>query len=319
MDRIQFRRRADRRPNRPDAPGQHTRRSQPAILSGHAIQAKNQIVLGAATLAALHKKIGQSVMVSYGSPKDAPIYQPPTHLVIVGTATMPAIGIAGTLTPLWAPGRCSPRPSLSPPSPGRSSMPTPTSMARRSMWYGSEAVSRHRPHSSSLHRIADAANKAVANDPQTYGDSFVVLGVQRPAEIVNYQSTGASPGILAAGLAVGAVVALGLTLGASVRRRRRDIALLKTLGFTTHQLAVAVAWQASVVAIVGIIVGVPAGIALGDGFGTCSPLHLRVPLPTAPVLESSSWRSGHSSWPTWWPPSGTDGARTPTALILRAE
>jgi len=90
-----------------------------------------------------------------------------------------------------------------------------------------------------------------------------VLGVQRPAEIANYQSTGASPGILAAGLAVGAVVALGLTLGASVRRRRRDIALLKTLGFTSRQLAVAVAWQASVAAIVGIILGVPVGIALG--------------------------------------------------------
>jgi hypothetical protein len=43
----------------------------------------------------------------------------------------------------------------------------------------------------SLRRIADFATRTVANDPQ--GDSFVVLGVQCPAEIVNYQSTGSSP------------------------------------------------------------------------------------------------------------------------------
>ena len=43
------------------------------------------------------------------------------------------------------------------------------------------------------------------------------------------------PAILSGGLAAGAVAALGLTLIASVRRRRRDFALLKTLGFTRRQ------------------------------------------------------------------------------------
>jgi len=235
----------------------------PPILSGHAIQAKNQIILGAATLAALHKKIGQSVVVSYGSPKDAPIYQPPTHLVVVGTATMPAIGTAGTLHPSMGTGALF-SDAVFVPALARALVNADPNL-------NGPAIDVVRIRSgvtttaalSSLHRIADAVNKAVANDPQAYGDSFVVLGVQRPAEIANYQSTGASPGILAAGLAVGAVVALGLTLGASVRRRRRDIALLKTLGFTSRQLAVAVAWQASVAAIVGIILGVPVGIALG--------------------------------------------------------
>ena len=36
----------------------------------------------------------------------------------------------------------------------------------------------------------------MAADPQTQGETFDVLGVQRPAEIVNYQSTGATPGDL---------------------------------------------------------------------------------------------------------------------------
>ena len=43
----------------------------------------------------------------------------------------------------------------------------------------------------------------------------------RPAEIANYRSMGTTPAILGVTLAAGAVVALGLTLVASVRRRRR--------------------------------------------------------------------------------------------------
>jgi predicted lysophospholipase L1 biosynthesis ABC-type transport system permease subunit len=42
-------------------------------------------------------------------------------------------------------------------------------------------------------------------------------------------------------LAAGAIVALGLALAASVRRRRRDLALLKALGFTGGQLVETVA------------------------------------------------------------------------------
>ena len=64
----------------------------PPILSGHGLDANNQIVLGAATLAVLHKHVGDTVSVSYGTPADAPLYVPPTRLEIVGTATFPAVG-----------------------------------------------------------------------------------------------------------------------------------------------------------------------------------------------------------------------------------
>ncbi len=64
----------------------------PPILSGHAVDAGNQIVLGPSTLALLHKQIGDTVIGSFGTPNTAPLYLPPFKLVITGTATLPAIG-----------------------------------------------------------------------------------------------------------------------------------------------------------------------------------------------------------------------------------
>jgi ABC-type antimicrobial peptide transport system permease subunit len=97
--------------------------------------------------------------------------------------------------------------------------------------------------------------------PTNYGVGE--LPVQRPAEIINYRSMGTIPAILGLGLAAGAVTALCLTLLASVRRRRRDLALLKTVGFTRRQLAATVACQASVAVGIGTVVGIPIGIVVG--------------------------------------------------------
>ena len=110
--------------------------------------------------------------------------------------------------------------------------------------------------------VAIAANQ-FAHDQGAVGVNVNVLSVQRPAEIVNYQSTGSTPEVLAGGLAIGAVIALAVALVATVRKRRRDLALLKTLGFTKRQLAVTLTWQASVTAVIGIVIGLPVGIALG--------------------------------------------------------
>jgi ABC-type lipoprotein release transport system permease subunit len=158
-------------------------------------------------------------------------------------------------------------------------------------------------------------------DPQGQGDVYDVIGVQRPAEIVNYQSTGATPAILAIGLAAGAVVALGLTLVASVRRRRRDLAMLKTLGFTRRQLAATVAWQASVAALTGIVVGVPVGVAVGRWlWDTFAQAIYAVPDASVPVGEivlvavaALVLANLAAAIP------GRVAARTPTGIVLRAE
>jgi ABC-type lipoprotein release transport system permease subunit len=148
-----------------------------------------------------------------------------------------------------------------------------------------------------------------------------VLAVQYPAEIENYRSIGVIPDILALALAMGAVVGLGLTLVASVHRRRRDLALLRTLGFTSRQLAATVAWQASVAGAVGVIVGVPLGIVLGRSLWNLFARSVYVvPDPTVPLLSVvfvSVCALVLANIVAAFP--GRSAARTSTARVLRGE
>lgn len=148
-----------------------------------------------------------------------------------------------------------------------------------------------------------------------------MLGVQHPAEIVNYRSIGATPVLLAGGLALGAVFALGLALVASVRRRRRDLALLKSLGFTKKGLAFTVACQASVIACMAIAVGLPLGIALGRELWTLFAESINaVPEPTVPALSVAVAGIGALAFANVVAAiPGRLAARTPTAVVLRVE
>ncbi len=127
--------------------------------------------------------------------------------------------------------------------------------------------------------------------------------------------------ILALGLALGAIVALGLTLTSSVRRRRRDLALLKTLGFTQRQLSAAVAWQATVDAVVGIVIGLPLGIVIGRELWILFARNINaVPDATVPVISVLLVAIGtlvFTNLVAVLP--GLSAARTSTALVLRAE
>lgn len=254
----------------------------PPILSGHTFDTPDQIVLGAATLAQLHKRIGDTVTVSHAS-ADASTQLSPRALRVVGTATMPAVGTLDGLHASMGTGallsaELIPAAVLS--QFGTASGPNMIFVRFR---HGANRAAAVR----SLQQIADSTNKVLAANPDLGTEvSIYLLPVQHPAEIVNYRSMGNTPAILAAGLAAAAVVSLGLTLAASVRRRRRDLALLKTLGFTHRQLAAVVAWQASVAAIIGIAVGVPLGIAAGRWLWILFAHKIfAVPHPTVPVMS----------------------------------
>jgi ABC-type lipoprotein release transport system permease subunit len=256
------------------------------ILSGHEVTGAHQIVLGAETMQELNKHLGQSVTVQYGTKKDYPVYVPPTKMKIVGTATLPAIGATLTFHTSMGVGAVIPL-SVEPPA----FMKFLHSKFETLNGHSIEFV-RLRPGAptalavASLRTIARIGQHEVDQTPEGGGANVDVQSVLYPAEIENYRSIGVIPDLLALALALGAVVALGLTLIASVHRRRRDLALLRTLGFTGRQLLSAVAWQASVAGAIGAIFGIPLGIVVGRWLWTLFADNIyAVPRPTVPVLS----------------------------------
>ena len=246
-------------------------------------------MLGAATLAQLHKRVGDTVVLSFGTPKDVPAYFPPTRLRIVGTATLPAIGNAGVLHPSMGTGGivendAAPaafRRTLTNADPNLNGPALAAVRLRKGVTLASGRAA--------LERIANATTKALASDPNA-GGTFAVLAVQRPAEIVNYRSTGTTPAVLAVGLAAGALLAT-------------------------------VVWQASVAATVGIVVGVPLGIVSGRWLWTLFAREIfAVPYPSVPVGQVIIVVAGALILAVLVAiPSGLSAARTRTSLLLRAE
>jgi ABC-type antimicrobial peptide transport system permease subunit len=276
----------------------------PPLLSGHAFDGVNQVVLGASTLAELHKRVGETVTVGGTGGGSA-------TLRIVGTATLPSIGVAGSSHLEMGTGALLSYTLIPPKARNVFDVQDP----------GPNAV---------LVRFKKGANPATATasldsivrkNPQIQGDGGSVEGVERPAEILNYRTLGTTPTLLGVALAAGAVIALGLTLVSSVRRRRTDLALLKSLGFTRRQLASAIAWQASVAVGIGCVIGIPLGIALGRFLWDLFVRQINaVPDPTIPTASIVLIGVGAvllANLVAAVP--GRIAARTPTAQLLRSE
>jgi predicted lysophospholipase L1 biosynthesis ABC-type transport system permease subunit len=71
------------------------------------------------------------------------------------------------------------------------------------------------------------------------------------------------PFALGAFFALLACATVAHALVTTVRRRRHDLAVLRAIGFTRRQTRGAIAWQSTLIAAAGIVVGVPIGIAVG--------------------------------------------------------
>lgn len=94
-------------------------------------------------------------------------------------------------------------------------------------------------------------------EPFTYPDPV------RPAPVADVAAMSAVPFALAGTLALALAVGLGIGISAATRARRRELAILRALGFTGRQLRASVHWHAVTVVGVGILVGLPLGVALG--------------------------------------------------------
>ncbi len=290
----------------------------PNVLSGHGLDSSHDVVLGPATLAQLHQRVGDTVTLASGGFH--------VRLRIAGTATMPAIGGVLSVHSSMSTGALFstavlPGGAFSGPFGPLLSGPNAILVRLRP---GAGQAAGLRSLQAIRRQLTQALNSPRAKATSGGGsiaDTIDLLAAQRPAEIVNYRSMGAMPAILSGGLAAGAVAGLGLTLVASVRRRRRDFALLKTLGFTRRQLAGAVAWQSTVIAVAGLLVGVPLGIAAGRWLWLLFARELSaVPDPVIPgasialaALAALILANLVAALP------GRQAARTPAALLLRAE
>ena len=249
----------------------------PPILSGDPVTGRNQVVLGPATLAALHQHVGGTVSFTLTGP-GLRLQDP---LTIVGTATMPTVGLSDVLHTSMGTGALASAQLLGAAA-GCAGPPGMTFVRLRPDMSAAAGLAAMRRVTASVNRELAAVSPA----SPCHGDVLGVLPVQHPAQIANYAALSAAPSLLAAGLAGGAVAALFLTLFASVRRRRHDLAVLKTIGFTRRQLAATVAWQATVAAIVGSAVGIPLGIALGRWLWTAFARQIyAVPQPAVPVVS----------------------------------
>jgi hypothetical protein len=151
--------------------------------------------------------------------------------------------------------------------------------------------------------------------PTTYLEPFP------PGAVRNLGLVRGQPLLLALLMGLVAVAALVHALVLSVRRDRHQIGVLKTLGFSRRQVSATVAWHATFLTGLALVVGVPAGVvlgrliwsAIGDGLGVrAGPV-----VPVAGVLGAvgAALVAANlvAAGPAWM------AARTSAARALRSE
>ena len=206
------------------APGHFERAS---VVEGREPRSRDEVAVGTATLEGLGKQIGDTVR-AHG--RDGPVpYR------IVGTVALPVTG---------------------PPQP----------LADGAVFSG--AGLRRLPAGDQVNQFfvatfapgIDSVAGARSLERQ-YGVS--VEHARLPVEIDRLRQVDGLPAILGVFLGFLTVVAVAHALVTGVRRRRRELAILKTLGFRERQVRGTVGSQATTLAAAGVLVGVPIGIVVG--------------------------------------------------------
>lgn len=203
----------------------------PAIVAGRAPVARDEVALGADTLRSAGTHLGGNVTVAGAKGK--------LTMRVVGKAVFPTGADAYPL----ADGAVVP------------------SSALRVLGEGDSAHSlaiRYRP---GVDRAAAFA-RLDALDAKSHPDSSPPDRAVPPAEIEKLRQVESLPKVLAAFLALLGAVALAHALVVSVRRRARDYAVVRALGFRRREVRAAVAWEAGALAFAGALLGVPFGIVI---------------------------------------------------------
>ena len=229
------------------------------IAEGRRPSAADEVALGIATMRATHTSIGDRVQVvsedSEGSPRSV-------RMTIVGRAIIP-------------------------PSPFGVSRPGEGVALSTAGWFRIDPGARQQIGGAPfLVRFApgvseDAGLAAMRRDVPT---GFIVPA-ERPGDVSSLSRISDVPVLLAGLLAVLAIGTLAHTLITGIRRRRRDLAILKTLGFVRGQIRGAIAWQATTLTVLAFVIGLPLGIAVGRrSWGLFADQLGVLPDPVVPLL-----------------------------------
>lgn len=215
----------------------------PSLVEGRAPRAADEVVLGTSTMRRAGAGVGDTVRVVLGSSS--------SEITVVGRAVFPGMGRGGFPQTGLGEGVWTTAAALEPP-------PDPRAAGKP---YFNFYLIRLRDGVTQAQRNAlDAKLDALCGAECPYDDALVR---QQPAEIATLDRVRWTPVLLAAVLAFLALATVGQTLVSSIRRRRRELALLKTLGFLRSQVSAAVAWQATTIALVAVVLGLPLGVVLG--------------------------------------------------------
>jgi hypothetical protein len=224
----------------PASPG--GRQSYLTVLEGRAAAAGDEIALGPKTMRQLHAHLGQSLAVTVG---------PATRTMrVVGRVVFPASPVGTTLRVELGDGAqvvaavlAAPAPPGSPPGSLYTFFPVRFGPGDRASQL------------TSLRQGVDPGGACPLGP--------CVITKQQPATVRSYGSALRVQYVLVAFVALLAVAAVAYTVGASIRRRRRDFAILEAMGLMTRQLYQTITWQAMTMALIALVVGVPLGVALG--------------------------------------------------------
>ncbi len=201
----------------------------PPAREGRQPVAPDEIALGGKTLDALHKHVGDSVVVDVDGLGSA-------ELRIVGQVVLPPVGDNG----IFGEGAILPYQALLRAVPDG---PPPNAVLVR---FASDTARRD----------GMAALRAELPYVQVYQPGT-------PIDIVDFGRVRSIPMLLAGLLGFVAAATLVHALVTVVRRRRRDLALLKALGFVDGQIRRTVRWQAASIAVIALVIALPVGITLG--------------------------------------------------------
>ena len=133
--------------------------------------------------------------------------------------------------------------------------------------------------------VASRLDASVAAATHVQGVTFMP---PPPLPVAQLEDVSVLPLALGAFLAILAAGAVGHALVIAVRRRRHELAVLRTLGLTSRQSRLVVVTQASVLAVIGLALGIPLGLAVGRAVwrivADFTPLAYHSPLAVLPLV-----------------------------------